>query len=165
MAAYRHSGHAICDIKYRLVWITKYRDKILRGEVAERARDPIRQIGHAREVVIVRGSMSPDPIHMLVSAPAHLASSKLVQYVQGRSSRRLREEFPSLRKRYRGRHLWARWTRTRSKPILKTKSGTKTIKGLRLLRPPSLEPALSRGCFRRLQPDPSTFSRTRTYRL
>ena len=102
MAEYRHSGHAVCDIKYHLVWITKYRYKILRGEVAERARDLIRQICHAREVVIVRGSVSPDHIHMLVSAPAHMAPSKLVQYIKGRSSRRLQEEFPSLRKRYWG---------------------------------------------------------------
>ena len=69
MAEYRHSGHAVCDIKYHLVWITKHRYKILRGEVAERARDLIRQICHAREVVIVRGSVSPDHIHMLVAAP------------------------------------------------------------------------------------------------
>jgi hypothetical protein len=39
MAEYRHSGHAVCDLKYHLMWITKYRYKILRGEVAERARD------------------------------------------------------------------------------------------------------------------------------
>src|SRR3954451_1028557 len=105
MAEYRHSGHAVCDIKYHLVWITKYRYKILRGEVAERARDLIRQICHAREVVIVRGSVSPDHIHMLVSTPAHMAPSKLVQYIKGRSSRRLQEEFPNLRKRYWGQHL------------------------------------------------------------
>ena len=46
MGEYRHSGHAVCDIKYHLVWITKYRYRILRGEVAERARDLIRQICH-----------------------------------------------------------------------------------------------------------------------
>ncbi|MBV9034674.1 MAG: IS200/IS605 family transposase, partial [Acidobacteriaceae bacterium] len=78
------------------------------GEVAERARDLIRQICQAREVVIIRGSVSPDHMHMLVAAPAHLAPSKLVQYVKGRSSRRLQEEFPHLRKRYWGQHLWAR---------------------------------------------------------
>jgi putative transposase len=55
MAEYRHSGHAVCDIKCHVVWITKYRYKVLRGEAAERARDLIRQICHAREVVIVRG--------------------------------------------------------------------------------------------------------------
>src|SRR5947208_7904233 len=60
MGEYRHSGHAVCDVKY------------------------------------------------LDSAPAHMAPSKLVQYIKGRSSRRLQEEFPSLRKRYWGQHLWAR---------------------------------------------------------
>jgi len=108
MAEYRSSAHAVFDIKYHLVWITKYRYKILRGEVAERGRELIRQICQAREVVIIRGAESPDHIHMLVSSPAHLAPSKLVQYIKGRSSRRLQEEFPNLGKRYWGQHLWAR---------------------------------------------------------
>jgi putative transposase len=59
-------------------------------------------------VVIMRGAVSPDHIHMLLSAPAHMAPSKLVQFLKGRSSRRLQEEFPELRKRYWGQHLWAR---------------------------------------------------------
>ena len=108
MVEYRHSAHAVWDIKYHLVWITKYRYKVLRGEVAERARDLLRQICQAREVVIIGGAVSPDHIHMLVSSPAHLAPAKLVQYLKGRSSRRLQEEFPHLRKRYWGQHLWAR---------------------------------------------------------
>ena len=108
MVEYRKSAHAVFDIKYHVVWITKYRYKILRGRVAERARDLIRQICEAREIVIVRGSVSPDHIHLLLSVPAHLAPSKVVQYVKGRSSRRLQDEFPELRKRYWGQHLWAR---------------------------------------------------------
>jgi len=108
MVEYRRSAHAVFDIKYHVVWITKYRYKVMRGRVAERARDLIRQICEAREVVILRGAVSPDHIHMLLSAPAHLAPSKLVQYIKGRSSRRLQEEFPELRKRYWGQHLWAR---------------------------------------------------------
>ena len=108
MAEYRHSAHAVYDIKYHIIWITKYRYKVLRGRVAERARDLIRQICEAREVVVIRGAVSPDHIHMLVSAPPQLAPSKLVQYIKGRSSRRLQEEFEELRKRYWGQHLWAR---------------------------------------------------------
>ena len=108
MVEYRKSAHAVFDIKYHVVWITKYRYKILRGRVAERARDLIRQICEAREIVIVRGSVSSDHIHMLLSVPAHLAPSKVVQYIKGRSSRRLQDEFPELRKRYWGQHLWAR---------------------------------------------------------
>jgi putative transposase len=102
VAEYRQSGHAWCDIQYHLVRMTKHRYQILRGETAERARDRIRQLCHAREVVILRGSVSPDHIPMLVSAPAHLAPSKRVQYSKGGSSRRLQEEFPHGRKRYWG---------------------------------------------------------------
>jgi putative transposase len=108
MAEYRESAHAVCDIKYHLVWITKYRYKVLRGEVAERARVLIRQICEAREVTIIRGSIAGDHIHMLVAAPPQVAPSKLVQYIKGRSSRMLQMEFGHLRKRYWGQHLWAR---------------------------------------------------------
>ena len=108
MAEYRRSAHAVFDLKYHLVWITKYRYKVLRGRVAERTRDLIRQSCEARELVIIRGAVSPDHVHMLVSAPAHLAPSKMVQFIKGRSSRRLQEEFPELRKKYWGQHMWAR---------------------------------------------------------
>ena len=108
MAEYRTSAHALSDIKYHIVWITKYRYKVLRGDVAERARDLIRQICESREIKIIRGAVSPDHIHILVAAPPHLAPSKIVQYIKGRSSRRLQEEYPALRKRYWGQHLWAR---------------------------------------------------------
>lgn len=87
MAEYRHSAHATFDLKYHVIWITKYRYKILRGRIAERARDLIRQVCQARGVVIVRGAVSPDHIHMLLSAPPHLAPSKQVQYGKRRSSR------------------------------------------------------------------------------
>jgi len=61
-----------------------------------------------REVQIVKGAVSPDHVHVLVSAPPHLAPSKFVQCVKGRSPRRLQEEFPHLRKRYWGQRMWAR---------------------------------------------------------
>lgn len=108
MVEYRTSAHAIYDIKYHLVWITKYRYKVLRGRVAERARDLIRQTCEARGITIIRGAVSPDHVHMLVSAPPSLAPAKIVQYIKGRSSRRLQDEFTELRKRYWGQHLWGR---------------------------------------------------------
>ena len=83
MAEYRTSGHAIWDIKYDVIWITKYRYEMLRGEVAERARELIRQICEAHEVRIVRGAVSPDHVHMLASSPPQLAPAKLVQYIKG----------------------------------------------------------------------------------
>ena len=108
MSEYRKNAHSVWDVKYHIIWVTKYRYKVLRGEVATRTRDLLRQICQGREVVIVPGAVSPDHLHMLVSVPPQLAPAKLVQYLKGRSSRLLQDEFPQLKKRYWGQHLWAR---------------------------------------------------------
>ena len=161
MAEYRHRAQAVFDWKYHVVWCTKNRYKIPRGRVAERAGDLIRQIWENRDIVIVRGAVSPDHVHLLLSAPPVLSPAKVAQYIKGRSSRHLQAEFPELRKRYWGQHTWhadisvrrwARLTKQRSKLISKARSGTKTIKALKSPRRPSLQPALSRTGFRRLQP-------------
>ena len=108
MAEYRQGAHTVYDIKYHFVWVTKYRYKILHGELAERTRDLIREICASREVVILKGHVSRDHVHLFVSSPPGLSVSKLVQYIKGKSSRRLQQEYPGLHKRYWGRHLWAR---------------------------------------------------------
>ena len=105
---YTTSAHAIYDIQYHLVWCTKYRYPVLRGEIGERCRDLLRQIAMAREITVIRGALAPDHVHMLVAAPPSLAPSKLVQYLKGRSSRKLQMEYDELKRRYWGQHLWAR---------------------------------------------------------
>ena len=108
MAEYRHSSHAVTDLKYHIVWITKYRHKVMRGDIAERA-----QGGDSADDLCGAGGHDHswggvDHLHLLVSAPPQLSQSKLVQFIKGRSSRLLQREFPELRKRYWGQHLWAR---------------------------------------------------------
>ena len=160
MAEYRQSAHAVYDLKYHVIWCTKYRYKILRGRVAERARDLIRQICEARNVVIVRGAVSPDHIHLLLSAPPVLSPAKLAQYIKGRSIRNLQAEFPDLRKRYWGQHMWARGyfcatvgavDEATIKPVSRISGGTKTTSRLRSQRPPRLEPAHLAACVSRPQ--------------
>jgi putative transposase len=96
MDEYWKNSHAIWDVKYHLVGITKYRFKVLRGEIAVRRGDLLGQICEGREVLIVQGSVSPDHVHVLVSVPPQLAPSKLVQYLKVRSCRLLQDEFPQL---------------------------------------------------------------------
>jgi putative transposase len=108
MPEYRKGAHTVYDIKYHLVWVTKYRYQVLRGEIAERVRDIIREVCLSHEIRIIKGHVSPDHIHLFVSAPPRLSVSKIMQYIKGKSSHRLQQEYPSLRKRYWGRHLWAR---------------------------------------------------------
>lgn len=103
----KKNSHAQYDIEYHIVWTTKYRYKVLNGKVAERARDLIRQGCEARGITIVRGAIGKEHIHMLISSPPNLSPSQIVQYLKGRSSRLLQEEFKELKKRYWGQHLWA----------------------------------------------------------
>ena len=108
MADYRAGSHTIYDIQYHLVWCTKYRYPVLLGEVAERTRELIRQICLSRDIQIRKGHVGKDHIHMLVSCPPALSPAKVAQYLKGRSSRMLQDEFSHLKKRYWGQHLWAR---------------------------------------------------------
>ena len=108
MADYRKGSHTIYDIQYHFVWVTKYRYHVLRGEVAKRARELVLQSCLSRDIKIIKGHVSQDHIHILVSCPPRLSPSKVMQYLKGRSSRLLQDEFPHLKKRYWGRHLWAR---------------------------------------------------------
>ena len=105
---YRKGSNSIYDLKYHVVFCTKYRYRILTGEVAIRARVLIREICSANYVDIVSGSMSPDHVHLLLSVPPNISLSKIVQYIKGKSSRKLLQENESLRKKYWGQHLWAR---------------------------------------------------------
>lgn len=108
MAKYRRGAHTLYDIEYHFVWVTKYRYQVLKGEVAQRTRELIRQTCLSREIKIIRGHVSKDHVHVLLSCPPRLSPSQIMQYLKGRSSRRLQEEFPHIKKRYWGRHIWAR---------------------------------------------------------
>lgn len=107
MQYHRTTSHTKFDNKYHIIWITKYRKKILKGDLGIRARDIIRQVCERFGVEIIRGNISPDHVHIFVSIPPHYSVSKVAQNIKGRSSRILQQEFPSLRKEYWGRHFWA----------------------------------------------------------
>ena len=105
---YRKSSHSVFSIEVHIVWITKYRYKVLLGDVAVRSRDLIRRICTEENAEILSGVVSKDHVHLLVSIDPSISISKLVQYLKGKTSRKLQQEFPGLKKRYWGQHLWAR---------------------------------------------------------
>ena len=96
MARYRSGSHTVYDIKYHFVWITKYRYAILRGNIAVRLRELLRQGCDAKGLEIIRGNISKDHVHMLLSCPSTMAPSQIAQYLKGRSSHLLQDEFPEL---------------------------------------------------------------------
>jgi len=108
MENYRKSSHTVYDIKYHIVWITKYRKPIMRGDIGERVRDLIREVCLSNDVEILKGHVSKEHVHIFVSVPPHLSVSKLVQRIKGRTSRKLLMEYKSLNQAFWGRHMWAR---------------------------------------------------------
>ena len=108
MENYRKSSHTVYDLKYHLVWITKYRKPVLRGEVAERVRDLIREICKANDVEIIKGHVSHDHVHIFVSVPPHISVSQLTKSIKGKTSRKMLMEYRSLSRAFWGLHLWAR---------------------------------------------------------
>ena len=108
MDKYMHGGHTRYDIKIHVVWITKYRYPVLRKEVGYRLRDLLRQGCEARNIGLLAGHIRPDHVHLLLSISPTQSVSQVVKYLKGRSSHLLQDEFPALKKRYWGQHLWAR---------------------------------------------------------
>jgi putative transposase len=106
--SYRKTSHSVYDLKYHIVWITKYRKPVMQGEIALRVRELIRQTCATLDVYIESGHVSKDHIHLLLSVPPDLSVSELVKRLKGRSSRLMLQEFNELRRQFWGQHLWAR---------------------------------------------------------
>jgi putative transposase len=105
---YRRGAHTVHDIKYHFVWKTKYSYGVLKGDVGLRARQIFREICAENHLGIISGHVRENHIHLLLSAPTDLSSSKIAQLLKGKSSYRLQREFKELQKRYWGQHLWCR---------------------------------------------------------
>ena len=108
MRRYKLGAHTKTDLKVHLIWIPKYRKKVLTGQVAIRTRDLLRQIAMEHEIDVISGKVSADHIHMFIGYRPTQNVSKIVQWLKGISSRMLLLEFKHLQKQFWGRHLWAR---------------------------------------------------------
>ena len=103
---YRYSSHIVSKLTAHIVWITKYRYKIIQGPIKPRIRELIIQICDAEDVKIIGGVVSSDHIHLQIEYPPKLSISELVKKLKGRTSRIIQKEFPYLSKRYWGTHFW-----------------------------------------------------------
>jgi putative transposase len=106
--SYSTGAHTKFHNRYHVVWITKYRYKVLTPAMRLRIRDITRQICAQLEVRIIKGVLSSDHVHMFIEIPPKVSVSDYMRRVKGCTSRKIQQEFPELRKRYWGRRFWAR---------------------------------------------------------
>lgn len=104
----RKGSHTVSRrLTCHIVWSTKYRYQVLQGDLKGRCRDLLIQVWETQGIEILKGVISDDHVHMHIEyRPKHNVSG-IVKNLKGRSSRILRQEFPSLKKRYWGNHFWA----------------------------------------------------------
>ena len=103
----RSGNHTISQLQAHIVWVTKYRYHVLKGDVQRRCRDLIIQICDAEDIRILKGVVSKDHVHMHIEYPPSLSVSDIVKKLKGRTSRKLQMEYKELSKRYWGKHFWA----------------------------------------------------------
>ena len=103
----RHGSHSTTRLTVHLVWVTKYRYHVLKGDVQKRCRELLLQTCHALDITILKGAVSIDHVHMHLEYSPKLSVSEMIKSLKGRSSALLQDEFPDLKKRYWGNHFWA----------------------------------------------------------
>jgi len=107
LMAQRKGTHTVYDLTVHLVFSTKYRYHVLQGDVQIRCRDILRQVCDVLDIKIVKGVVSKDHVHLHLSYPPKIGVSEIARRLKGRSSRKLMDEFPHLRKSYWGKHFWS----------------------------------------------------------
>ena len=108
MRTYRRAAHTVYELHYHFVFSTKYRKPVLKGEIATDVRDLIREICRSHDIEILAGHVRPDHVHLLLSVPPHLAPSRVMQAIKGKTSHHLLMNRRKLREEFLGRHLWGR---------------------------------------------------------
>ncbi len=108
MEEYRKGSHRIYRLHYHYVFTAKYRKPVFVGEVGKRLRELIREICLTHDIHIIQGHVRPDHVHLLLSVPPKMAPSRVAQAIKGKTSHHMLHDFRTLRKKFWGRHLWAR---------------------------------------------------------
>lgn len=101
---YRSTRKAVFSVKYHVIWCPKYRRRVLGGAAELRLKQIIDEVVCEFGGMVIEVDTMPDHVHLLVELPPQVTVSKLVQILKGRSSRRLRQEFPHLA---RMKSLWS----------------------------------------------------------
>ena len=101
-------AHVVWDCKYHVVWFSKYRFRILKGDIAKSVREIIRQLCEWRKIEILAGNVQKDHVHLVISFPPKHSVAEVIGFLKGKSAIKVFDRHLDLKKRYWGRHFWAK---------------------------------------------------------
>ena len=108
MNDYRSLSHTKWECKYHIVFIPKYRRKILYGGIKRHLGVIFHDLSRQKECVIEEGHIMPDHVHMLISIPPKLKVSEAVGFITGKSAIQIARQFMNRERNFTGCHFWAR---------------------------------------------------------
>ena len=108
MSRFFRLSHAIWHCQYHLVWVPKYRYRILKEDVKDEVNRCVRVFSEQKGCAIVEKNIQPDHVHLIVMIPPKISVSDYMGVIKGRTAIRVFKQFPYLRQRpYWGNHFWA----------------------------------------------------------
>lgn len=108
MSRFRKLSHAIWHCQYHLVWVPKYRYRVLKDVVGQEVYTSIQVFSGQKGCEVIELNVQPDHVHVLLMVPPKVSISELVGTLKGRSAIRVFKQFPYLKEKpYWGNHFWA----------------------------------------------------------
>jgi len=101
-------NHTMWDCKYHLVWIPKYRKKVIYGNLRKYLGEIIRELAIQKECKVHEGHLMGDHIHMLVSIPPKYAVSQVAGFIKGKSAIHIARNYAGCQRNFTGQSFWAR---------------------------------------------------------
>ena len=109
MSRFMKLSQTLWHCQYHIVWVPKYRFRVLEGAIATEVANCIRAFSEQQDVEIIELNVQIDHVHLLVMVPPKVSISSYVGKVKGRTAIRVLNKFKQLKKRpYWGNHFWAR---------------------------------------------------------
>lgn len=105
---YHSSSHSKWNCKYHLVFVPKYRRKVLYGQIRRELGPIFHELARQKGCRIIEGHIRPDHIHMLIEIPPKLAVSSVVGFLKGKSAIEIARRFGGKQRNFNGEHFWAR---------------------------------------------------------
>ena len=108
MTKYKTLQHTEWECKYHVIFIPKYRRKVLYGQLRRHLGEVFRRLARQKESEIEEGHMAADHVHMMIAIPPKYSVAQVIGFIKGKSAIHIARHFAERRRNFVGQHCWAR---------------------------------------------------------
>jgi len=100
-------SHTKWECKYHIVFIPKYRKKVIFGQIKKELGRMFHNLAEQRECVIEEGHLMPDHVHILISIPPKYSASQVMGFIKGKSAIHIARAYMGRKRNFAGQSFWA----------------------------------------------------------